>query len=326
MAFQADILDQLAAKACITAIDVVRLQDALTFDGPVTEREALALFAIELSGAVKHPSWKGLFIDAIADFTIHQTEPYGYLTALKSDWVLRAAAPRGRVLTPNIFALLETLLSVARWVPERLIAAVLDEVYCAVGAGDGPLRVQGGVPAGTITQLDCDVVRHVLYCAGSGGNLAISRVEAEGLLAINAAITQAPPPAEWIELFCKAIGDAALSVSGYGGPIREVFLARDLTDGPTTGAASIAKGFGRYRLQAPEDRAIAALERQRISIVTGDEVRPVTAEWLAAALERHQQPSSVSIARLKDALALHGLSLVGGIGHGDEGPRSIQAA
>jgi len=326
MAFQADTLDQLSAKSSISAVDVVRLQDALTFDGPKTEREALALFAIELSGSTKHPSWKGLFIDAIADFTIHQTEPYGYLTALKSDWVLRAAAPRGRVLTPTLFALLEALLSMARWVPERLIAALLDEVYCAVAAGDGPLRDRRCMPSGTITQLDCDVVRHVLYCAGSGGNIGIGRVEAEGLLAINAVIAQGSAPAEWVELFCKAIGDAALSVSGYGGPVREVFLARDPADGPTSAAASIAKGFGRYRLHAPEDRAIAALERQRISIVTGDEVRPVTAEWLAAALERHHQPPSVSVATLKDALAIHGLTLDGGGSQCADGQLSIRAA
>ena len=309
MAFQAIALDALLCKPSISAVDVVRLHDALAYDGPVTEAEARALFAIELSGSTKHATWKDFFIDAIADYAIHQTEPHGYLTALKSDWVLRAAAPRGRVLTPTIFALLETLLSVARWVPERLVAALLDEVYCAVGAGDGPLRWRGGVACGTITQFDCDVVRHVLYCAGSGGQTAIGRVEAEGLLAINSTITARDIPADWTEIFCKAIGDAALTTSGFAGPVREVFLARSMMDGAAPSAAALAKGFGRYRAQAPEDRAISALERQRISIITGDDVRPVTPEWLAAALERHHQPPSASVALLHEALALHGGAL-----------------
>lgn len=326
MAFQADALAALVTKSCITAVDVVRLQDGLTFDGPVTEYEALALFAIELSNSVKHPSWKGLFIDAIADFTIHQTEPFGYLTALKSDWVLRAAAPRGRVLTPNMFALLEALLSMARWVPERLVAALLDEVYCAVGAGDGPLRVRGGVPLGTITQFDCDVVRHVLYCAGSGGNIPIGRVEAEGLLAINSAITATSVPAEWTELFGKAIGDAALTASGLTGPVREVFLAREMLDGAVPVADALAKSFGRYRPQAREDRAITALERQRISIITGDDIRPVTAEWLASALERHHQPPSVSVTVLKEALGLRGIKLDEALSPWVEDARTIRAA
>lgn len=326
MAFQAGALHALMTKSSISALDVVQLQDALTFEGPVTEAEALALFAIELSDAAKHPSWKGVFIDALCDFTVYQTEPYGYLTALKADWVLRMAAPRGRVLTPNIFALLEALMTVARWVPERLIAAMLDEVYCAVGAGNGPLRYRANAVAGQITQLDCDVVRHILYCAGSGGNLPVGRAEAEGLLAINAAVTASGVPAEWTELFCKAIGDAALNVSGFAGPVREVFLARSMLDGGTPVAGAISKGFAGYRRQAPEDRAITSLERQRISIITGDEFRPVTADWLAQALERHHQPPSESLSCLQDALKQQGIALGAPAAASDATPEHSRAA
>ena len=309
MAFHALALDTLARKPSITALDVVRLHDALTFDGPVTELEARELFAIELSGSDKHPSWKGFFIDALTEYAIHHTAPHGYLTALKADWLLRLAAPEGRILSANTFALLQTLLSLARWAPERLISTLLDEVYCGIAAGDGPLR-QHRVPAGTITERDCDVVRHILYSAGTCGQGSLARVEAEGLLAINSVITTGEPLAAWIDLFGKALGDAMLTVSGQTGPACEVFLSPGYGNAGNL-AAGLRSSFSRYRPQLNEDRAIAALERQRVSIITGDDIRPMTAAWLAGALERHHQPPSPAVAVLMEALGEHNRDLDG---------------
>lgn len=312
MAFHALALDTLAYKPCITAVDVVRLHDALTFDGPVTEQEARELFAIELSACEKHASWKGFFIDALTEFVVHHTAPHGYLTALKADWLLRLAAPEGRVVSANTFALLQTLLALARWAPERLVSTLLDEVYCAVAAGDGPLRVGHPIPAGTITERDCDVVRHILYCAGTCGQGSIARVEAEGLLAINSAVANSEPLSAWTELFGKAIGDAMLTVSGQTGPVREVFLSPGHGNSQPL-VASLRNGFSRYRAQSSEDRAIAALERQRVAIITGDEIRPMTADWLAGALERHHQPPSAAVATLMEAIYDHNRCLDGAL-------------
>ena len=177
MAFEALSLADLSAKTAISALDVVRLTDALTFEGAITEDEARALFAIEFAASEKHPSWKGFFIDAIAEYAIHHCEPHGYLTAHKSDWVLRQAAPAGRILTRNSLALVTTLVAMARWVPERLISALFDEVYCAIAANDGPMRDGIEAAPGSITQRDCDVVRHILYSAGTSGHRSITRCD-----------------------------------------------------------------------------------------------------------------------------------------------------
>ncbi len=312
MAFHALALDTLALKPCITAVDVVRLHDALTFDGPVTEHEARELFAIELSACEKHPSWKGFFIDALTEFAVHHTPPHGYLTALEADWLLRLAAPQGRILSPNILSLLQTLLSLARWAPERLISTLLDEVYCAISASDGPLRQGHAFAPGTITERDCDVVRNILYCASTCGQGSIARVEAEGLLAINSVITNSEPLAAWSDLFGKALGDAILSVSGQTGPVREVFL-RPTHGNPGNLVAGLRTSFSRYRQQSNEDRAIAALERQRVAIITGDDIDPMTADWLAGALERHHQPPSAAVAVLLEALGEHNRNLDGAL-------------
>lgn len=309
MAFQALSLRSLSANGAITALDVMRLESALTFESPMDEDDALGLIAIELSGSLKHPNWKGFFIDAIAEYTLGQSEPVGYLTAAKADWLLSKVAPRGRILTPYMYAMLDALLSTARWVPERLVAAMFDELYCAVAAADGPLRQSTAAPPQTITTQDSNIARHILYCAGSGAPSAISRTEAAGLLAITAAATVASP--EWTELIAKVLANAVLTASGYSGPVREIYLAPEHALSSTAPLSDrIAQDLKqRYRLQTTEDRAITALERQRIAIVTGDEPQPASATWLAGALAQHHQPPSEGLAVLKAALAASGLPL-----------------
>lgn len=327
MAFHAFSLSEMAQQAEISAVDVVRLQDALTFDGPVSETEALGVFAIEYAPNPKHASWKGFFIDAIAEYAIHHSEPHGYLTALKADWLLRTAAPQGRILSQNTFELLTTLVSMARWVPERLVSALLDEVYCAIAAGDGPLRGGSATPAGTITERDCDVIRHILYAAGSNGHGAITRAEAEGLLAINASITANQPHPAWSELFGKAIADAALTASGRTGPVREVLLRPDATGSdPHALLSSLRRGMARYRPQTAEDCAIAGLERQRVSIITGDDVRQPTAPWLADVLTQLHQPKSAAAALLFAALSERSSDLDGVLQPLMEQERATRAA
>ena len=280
----------------------MRLSDALTFEDRVTQAEAQALFAIEFSSVIKHPSWKGFFIDAIAEHAIHDTAPHGYLTALKADWLLRHVAPEGRILSRNAFELLTALMGLARWVPERLVSALLDEVYCAVAISDGPLRTER-MPPGTITEHDSEIVRQILYTAASCGQGGITRVEAEGLLAIDAIVATSAPVAGWTELLAKAIGDAMLTASGQAAPIREIFLGLEstATDAGTL-AASLRRNFARYRTETNEDRAIASLERQRVSIITGDDVRPASAGWLVDVLAGQHERPSIALTLLMEAL------------------------
>jgi hypothetical protein len=287
MAFHAFPLEPLLSTSTLSAVDVVRLSDALTHDGPVTEDEIAQLFALELAPIAKHTSWKGLFIDAVIDGVIHHRAPEGYLTADKADWLMRAAAPAGRVLSPNIFELLTALLAVARWVPERLVAALLDEVICAIKFADGPLRAGSGLAPGEIDGRDCDVIRRILYAAAGSDRRTVTRCEAEALLAIDASLAAMPAPLEWTELYCKAIADAVLSASGHAGPPRETLLSPALgVSDEASLVVALQRGFAQYRQVATEDHAIAALERQRLAIVTGDEARPCSAAWLAEALGR----------------------------------------
>jgi hypothetical protein len=286
MAFDPSFLNNLLAKPTLTAVDAVRLEDALLNDGPVTEVEALMLLAIECAPSIKHPAWKGVFIDSMLQFAIHSAEPYGYLTVGKADWLLRQAAPRGRILTATVFEMLTALLAKARWVPDRIVSALLDEVCCGVRFGDGPLAPDTGRVPGAIMERDADIVRAILYGASAFDGQAITRTELDGLLAIDRAGAGHPSPANWTELAAKALMDAALSASGWRTPSREGILGAfgPAQSGPTVSVlASLSQ---QYAPMTQQDEAIVALERQRHEIVTGDPVVPCTVPWLAHVLER----------------------------------------
>ncbi len=286
MAFEAVNVDRLLARSEISAVDVVRLRDALAHEGPVNEAEAAALLTIELSPMPKAGIWKAFFIDAMTAFAIHDQPPDGYLTADKADWLLRIAAPQGRILTPTLFELLSTILSTARWAPQRLVSALLDEVYCAVASGDGPLRIGRRSAPNVVTEHDVEVVRRILYAAGKSDLRAIHHAEASGLIAIDMAGSKGQVHPAWIDLFCRALVDAAMAASHRTGLPRELFLS----PGPLPADRDqfrrllVAEAV-HYRPQTSEDRAIASLERQRLAIVTGDDVEVCAVEWLARMLD-----------------------------------------
>jgi len=227
MAFAGMNVDLLLSKPEISAVDVVRLRDGLSYDGPVTEHEAHALLTLELSDIPKAGIWKAFFLDAMTAFAIHDQAPDGYLTADKADWLLRIAAPQGRILSSTLFELLTTILSTARWAPQRLVSALLDEVYCAVASGNGPLRSgrYASIPRGVVTEHDTEVVRRILYAAGKSDVRAITHAEASGLIAIDMAGARGAVDPAWTDLFCRALLDANLAASNRAGPPREFFLS-----------------------------------------------------------------------------------------------------
>ena len=50
--------------------------------------------------------------------------------------------------------------------------------------------------------------------------------------------------------------------------------------------SAVAGVLGRYRAQSTEEAAIARLERQKVEIITHEEITPVEAAWLGARIAR----------------------------------------
>ena len=88
-----------------------------------------------------------------------------------------------------------------------------------------------------------------------------------------------------------------MATSGYAVPTREEALQReewldrrgDLSPGSVASAmtsASLNSVWSLFREQSPEEQALARLERQRIEIITNEEITEGEAEWLIDRLGR----------------------------------------
>jgi len=290
-------VEDIIARGSIREPDVQRMRQAFYDDGLITAAEAQDLLRMHEACSVQDGAWPPFFVQALGDYIVNQTEPEGYVTAANADWLMAAISRDGKVRSKTELDLLLHVLDSARWAPERLVRFALDEVRRAVVEGDGPLRPQGTRETGTITDAEVDLVRRILYAFGGDGNIAITRAEAEVLISIEESLAGGTPSAAWTDLFVKAMANVILAASAYAPPSREEALRAEawlkrrgeLSAGRLLSAmvtASLASVWDSYAPQSPEERALARLERQRIEIITNEEITDGDATWLVDRLTR----------------------------------------
>jgi hypothetical protein len=294
-------VDEICRRGRVGDEDVTRLRRLFCADTCILEDEARAIIRINRACSVQTPSWIGFYREVIGDFLLDDLAPQGYLTTANAAWLIDELAVDGTVTRKSDIELLVSLLDRARWSPESLIRFALAQVERAVVSGTGPLRAAGQVGPRTITESDVELVRRLVYAFGGDGNIAITRAEADVLFAIeDATAGQGTHPdddqaaAAWSELFVKAIANSVLAASGYAVPSREEALSREAwlesrgETGPWNLLAALRRGWiaDAYRQQTSEERAIARLERQRIEIITNEEVTQGDCSWLEDRLGR----------------------------------------
>jgi hypothetical protein len=287
-----DAVEEIICRGSIKDSDVSRLSRSLSEDGTIEQHEAEQLLAINKACPVQGPAWRDFFVDAITDYLVRQLEPAGYVTAEKAHWLISQISQDGRVTTKTELDLLVRVLDKARWVPASLVTFSLAQVRAAVVHGDGPLRL-GQVPIeGVIAEREVELIRTMLCSLGSDSSLAITRAEAEMLLDINAALQGSPARPAWTDLFVKAVANVLMSSAGYAVPPRKIALGADRSAGPrrepwpvaalaTMVALSLNSVREAYHRQSLEERALSRLERQRIEIVTNEEMTEIDGRWLA---------------------------------------------
>jgi hypothetical protein len=166
-----------------------------------------------------------------------------------------------------------------------------------------------------------ELIRRILYAFGGDGCTAVTRPEAEVLFAINDAISAAggEPSPDWTDLFVKAVANVVMAASGYQVPTREKALQHETwleSRGELSVGAFLSKmvqaGLAgvrdAYRQQTWEERAIAKLERQRVEIVTNEEITQDEANWLGERLARDGRLTAVEQALVAD-LKAHSASI-----------------
>ena len=292
----ADIL----ARATLTEADVLSLRRAFYNDGVIDADEADALFAINDTCKAQHASWADCFVEMLTDYLVNQVKPEGYVTLENADWLMAKINRNGTIDSKTELELLVNVIDRARWSPQSLVAFALEQVEHAVISGNGPLRAGKSLAAGAINESEVELLKRILYAFGGDANISITRAEAEILFDIDAASWQNTNAESWKDLYVKAIANCVMTASGYAPPSREQALAQegwlkrrgDLSLGNMLGGMALSAPSGilaAYREQSSEERAIAVLERQKIEIVTAEEVTVAEATWLAERIGRGGQ-------------------------------------
>lgn len=160
------------------------------------------------------------------------------MSEANSEWLIGAVSRDDMVDTPIELELLVSVLEKAKFSPANLSAYALQQVKHSVVDGIGPLA--DGEPApGCIGKAEVELLRRILYAFGGDGNIAVTRAEAEVLLAINEHTSEAANDPSWNDLFVKAMASFIMCSAGYEAPTREKALRQDaFLDGPAAGIGS----------------------------------------------------------------------------------------
>lgn len=310
----------ILARGIILDSDVLRMRAAFYEDGLISRDEAETLLDLNRRCASEGHVWPRFYVEALTDYVVNQADPEGYVTATNAGWLIREVAPDGRIESKAEFDLILNVLDRARWSPESLSRFALEQVRRAVIEGDGPLRDAETSGKGLILDSEVDLIRRVLYAFAGDGSIAVTRAEAEILFDIEDAIQDRGASPAWVDLYSKAVANVILAASGYAPPSREealradAWLARRGELAPATFlkaavTSSISMVWEGYQSQSTEARALARLERQRIEIITNEEISDTEAGWLAARLMRDGRVSPTERALLDylaaEAPALH---------------------
>lgn len=295
--FKSIDVEEIMSRGNIRDGDVARLRRAFYDDGDISAAEADALFEIHRACNVKDESWADFFVEAVTDYVVRQAEPEGYVTAENAEWLIASLGGEAGVRTKTEIEVLISVLEEARWSPPSLAAYAMDQVVRAVKDGSGPLRAGVENRRRFIMDAEVELLRRIIYAFGGDGCVAVTRPEAERLFEIDALLGEDAANPAWTELFVKAVANVVLGASGYRVPSREEALRAEMwldergelsLSGMVSAIAheGLRGVINAYSEQSPEARAISRLERQRLEIVTGEELEADETEWLCAQLAR----------------------------------------
>lgn len=218
----ADIAARIASERSVTPADALTVRRIIYGnDGRVDQREAEALFSIEHVRTGHCAEWSQLFVEALSDYLINQAAPSGYLSDENAAFVIAQVKRRKLPSTDGDLALIVNVIEIAREVPPSFSAFALQLAKDAVIYGDGPDARGRDHGTGRVTEADIAILQRILWGAGSEGLLAVSRAEAEALVAIADATTGADNDPAFDDLFARAIGNYLIGATGRAVPKRE---------------------------------------------------------------------------------------------------------
>jgi hypothetical protein len=313
--FKSLSIDEIRQRGTIRDVDVRCMRRWLDEDGTISALEADLLLMLNNACRIKDASWASLFVDAVTDYLVHQAAPEGYITSANADWLTMRFSSDGRITSHAELELAVSILEEARWAPQSLSRLLLQQVCNAVASGQGPLRAGILMGPGTITDAEVELTRRIL--AAGDDSLPVTKSEAAVLFEINATLADPASHAGWALLYVNAIANAVMTSTGLGVAGRRQFLseafAADIEAAGSSGPAGaplrllslqptaepptapVTTVFSTFRPLSIEERALARLERQRIEIITCDELAEPEIEWLVERIDGQMSRGSGTV-------------------------------
>lgn len=204
----------IAGDGRITAEEILELRRLGWADGRMEPEEAEALFTANDACAAPTSEWCDFFVEALSTFIVDTVEPKGYVDEEMGDELISRIDRDGRVGTMAELELLVRVSETALNVPERLKAYALKQVEEAVVNGDGPTRHGELAPKG-INEVECALLRRLIFAPASDRPAAVSRREAEMLFRIKDATLYEINAPEWEKLFVQGIANYLFGFGGH---------------------------------------------------------------------------------------------------------------
>jgi hypothetical protein len=202
---QIDELDQnLRARGHIDAQHALRLRQLIYAKDKVGQRDADILFRLDQACSQKHPAFAALYVEALTDYFVWQTEPRGHVSAQQARYLIDNVMKDAHISSRTEFELLLNIVHWAHSVPDELsllvIEAVRQQVLLSTDATPGLNR-----PAASVSASDVAILRKALHAPAGERSLLVSRREAEMLFALNDATLTAKNDPSWQEFFCLSL-------------------------------------------------------------------------------------------------------------------------
>jgi hypothetical protein len=290
-------LSAMAARNRITAEDVLSLRRVMYADGIASRNEAESLFALNNSCSDRCDEWTEFMVEMVCDYIVNQEKPAGYITENNADWLVAMISRDGIVDSVAELEMLIKVLEKATSSPESLSVFALRQVQNAVVDGTGPLFKSRKLQGNSISKVETDLIRRILFAYGGSGGVAVSQAEADVLFEINDKSSEFQNDASWNELFVKAIANFMMASSGYAVPSRETALRHEaFLDSADTGLGGFLSkmfsgGFGGIKDayatdSSVESRAKALNAAREAEYATNEVVSQSEAQWIADRIGR----------------------------------------
>jgi predicted lipid carrier protein YhbT len=218
------VTNEILARGEITDSDLLALRRAFYGDGLISQDEATTLFEINDRAKISAEGWKWFFIEAMSDFLVFQMEPEGYVDEANAQWLIKHIEADGVVTTATELELLIHVMEHAESVPESLSQFALTQVKNTILKGHGATRNGEALEPGRVVAADIDMLRRILYAYGGGGNIGITKAEAEVLFDINDATAGAANDPAWNVFFAQAVANYLMAANGHFPLTREQAL------------------------------------------------------------------------------------------------------